>query len=143
MSNIQRRNSRDNENDKERRNSRDNDDDDDDIDDKYEGRGGTWDRLERQNSRDIEKGPIKSASGYIIFVRNLHEEISEELIIDEFSEYGDVTNIAINRDKSDGTSLRYVLIEYEKQDEAMNAIKNMNGKELLEKEIQVDWAFKR
>lgn len=131
-----------------RNNSRDDSDNrnkrdiDNDFDDKYEGRGGTWERLERQNSRD-EKGPVKSAGGYVIFVRNLHEEISEELIIDEFSEFGDVTNIAVNRDKSDGTSLRYVLIEYEKQDEAMNAIKNMNGKELLEKEIQVDWAFKR
>ena len=112
--------------------------DDDRDDDKYHGRGGTYDREDRSES----SGPIKSAGGWIIFVRNLHEETDEDTLIDAFSEYGDVSNIAINRDKSDGKSLRYVLIEYEKKEEAMDAIKSMNGKELLEKVISVDWAFK-
>ena len=90
--------------------------DDNDNSDKYDGRGGTY---ERQDDRGSDNnGPIRSAGGWILFVRNLHEETDEDTLIDAFSEYGDVSNIAINRDKSDGKSLRYVLIEYEKKEEA-------------------------
>lgn len=35
----------------------------------------------------------------------------------------------------------YALIEYEKFEEAQNAISAMNGAELLTKTIYVDWAF--
>ena len=117
------------------------DDDDDSGNDKYNGRGGTYERRDDRSDRS-ESGPIRSAGGWILFVRNLHDETDEDTLIDAFSEYGDVSNIAINRDKSDGKSLRYVLIEYEKKEEAIDAIKNMNGKELLERVISVDWAFK-
>jgi RNA recognition motif-containing protein len=116
-------------------------DDDDSGNDKYDGRGGTYERRDDRSDRS-ESGPIRSAGGWILFVRNLHDETDEDTLIDAFSEYGDVSNIAINRDKSDGKSLRYVLIEYEKKEEAIDAIKNMNGKELLERVISVDWAFK-
>jgi len=33
------------------------------------------------------------------------------------------------------------LIEYEKSEEAQNAIKAMNGAELLTQNVSVDWAF--
>jgi RNA recognition motif-containing protein len=35
------------------------------------------------------------------------------------------------------------LIEFEDYEEAANAIKQMNGKELLGQAVQVDWAFVR
>lgn len=37
----------------------------------------------------------------------------------------------------------YALIEYEKKEEAEKAIEEMDGQQLLGKEIHVTWAFKK
>ena len=46
--------------------------------------------------------------GWILFIRNIHEEAQEDDILDLFSEYGDVKNIALNLDRQTG----YVKVEY-------------------------------
>ncbi len=79
--------------------------------------------------------------GWIIFVSNVHQEAQEDDILDKFSDFGDVKNIHVNLDRRTGFVKGYALIEYEKQDEALNAIKGMNGKKLLDQTIGVDWAF--
>lgn len=72
---------------------------------------------------------------------NVHQEAQEDDILDAFSDFGDVKNIHVNLDRRTGFVKGYALIEYEKKEEALSAIKAMNGKKLLDQTIGVDWAF--
>ena len=71
----------------------------------------------------------------------MHQEAQEDDIVDKFSDFGDVKNIHVNLDRRTGFVKGYALIEYEKHDEALDAIKGMNGQKLLDQAITVDWAF--
>ena len=104
--------------------------------DDYDGRGGIYD-----DGSDSGRGPQKSMEGWVIFVRGVHEEAAEEDVLDSFSDFGDVRKIDLNLDRHSGFVKGYALVEYEEYEQASEAIKEMNGKELLGKTIQVDWAF--
>ena len=45
-----------------------------------------------------------------MFIRNIHEEAQEDDILDLFSEYGDVKNIALNLDRRTGYVKVYIYI---------------------------------
>ena len=54
----------------------------------------------------------------MVFVSNLHEETSEEDLVELFMEVGAVKNSYLNLDRRTGFCKGYALIEYEKQQEA-------------------------
>jgi RNA-binding protein 8A len=81
--------------------------------------------------------------GWIIFVTNVHQEATEDDLVEAFSEAGHVKNIHMNLDRRTGYVKGYVLIEYAEEKEAKMAIKILNGTTILEQAITVDWAFKK
>jgi RNA recognition motif-containing protein len=76
-------------------------------------------------------------------ISNIHCEAQEEDIIDKFSEYGDVRNIELTLDKCTGYVKGYALIQYEKLEQAKEAISEMNQSQLLGQIISVGFAFKQ
>lgn len=86
-------------------------------------------------------GPLKSVEGYVIFVSNVHEEGQEEDLHEAFAEYGDIKNIFLNLDRRTGFVKGYALIEYATKEEALDAITNMNGREILTQPVYTTWAF--
>ncbi len=78
-----------------------------------------------------------------MFITGIHEEAQEDVIIDKFSEYGQVMNIHLNLDRRTGFVKGYCLVEYSKFEEARAAVSELNGKSLYDQEIKVDFAFKK
>ncbi|XP_022731935.1 RNA-binding protein Y14-like [Durio zibethinus] len=118
---------------------------------KTKGRGfrdDDADRHSRLASRDFESlgadggpGPQRSIEGWIILVIGVHEEAQEDDLHNAFGEFGEIKNLHLNLDRRTGFVKGYALIEYEKFEEAKNAISAMDGAELLTQTMNVDWAF--
>eukprot|EP01084_Bolivina_argentea_P090011 162260_1 len=103
-------------------------------------RGGVYDRYGEEEG-GCNGNHAKSVEGWVIFIRGVHEEAQEDDILDSFSEYGHVSNIAVNLDRRTGFVKGYALVEYHEEDEAAKAISEMDGQDLLGQTISVDWAF--
>jgi RNA-binding protein 8A len=82
-----------------------------------------------------------AVEGYILVVTNVHEEAGEDQILDAFSDYGTVKNVALNLDKRTGYAKGYALVEFGTRGEAERAREGMDGKAVLGKEVRVDFAF--
>eukprot|EP01125_Pyxidicula_operculata_P009840 TRINITY_DN323_c0_g1_i3.p2 TRINITY_DN323_c0_g1~~TRINITY_DN323_c0_g1_i3.p2 ORF type:complete len:125 (-),score=25.60 TRINITY_DN323_c0_g1_i3:42-416(-) len=107
-----------------------------DASERYSGKGSIFSRLDTHKD-----GPVKSVEGWIVFIRNLHEEATEEDIMDKFAAFGAVKNLQMPLDRRTGYVKGFALVEYDEKDQAEKAIKQMNGAKFYEKELNVDWAF--
>eukprot|EP00472_Partenskyella_glossopodia_P013912 CAMPEP_0197525474 /NCGR_PEP_ID=MMETSP1318-20131121/12657_1 /TAXON_ID=552666 /ORGANISM="Partenskyella glossopodia, Strain RCC365" /LENGTH=169 /DNA_ID=CAMNT_0043078957 /DNA_START=24 /DNA_END=533 /DNA_ORIENTATION=+ len=109
------------------------------LDSRYDGRSGKFDSVADEKSHGPNQ---KSVEGWIIFVTGIHEEAQEDDVYDLFAEYGEVKQLHLNLDRRTGYVKGYALIEYEKYSEAEDAVKNLDGTELLERKISVAFTFK-
>lgn len=78
---------------------------------------------------------------YVVIVTNIHEEATEEDVSDAFADHGDILALHLNQDRRTGYIKGYALIQYADKSEAEDAIRSMNGQELLARQLAVGWAF--
>ncbi len=78
-----------------------------------------------------------------IYVGNLSYHATEETIRQAFESFGQVISARIIKDKYTGQSRGFGFVEMLEQSQAQAAIKSLNGKELLGKQISVNEARPR
>ena len=103
--------------------------------------------IERINARELELNVSDSASWHAqyahsayIFVAALDTELTEGDVIAAFSQYGEVVDCNLVRDKQSGKSRGFAFVAYEDQRSCVLAIDNMNGAKLLGRTLRVDHA---
>merc|ERR1712179_826603 len=73
-----------------------------------------------------------------IYVGNMPYELTEGDAICVFSQYGEIVNINLVRDKKTGKSKGFAFICYEDQRSTVLAVDNLNGMKLTQRTIRVD-----
>ncbi|KAF7302268.1 RRM domain-containing protein [Mycena indigotica] len=73
-----------------------------------------------------------------IFVGGLHFDLTEGDVITIFSQYGEVMDINMPRDKDTGKRRGFAFLMYEDQRSTVLAVDNLNGAHVLEKTLRVD-----
>lgn len=75
-----------------------------------------------------------------IYVGNLSYDVAESDIEQAFSEFGKVSSVSLIKDKQTGESKGFGFVEMPEVSEGQAAVKEMNGKELMGRELKVDQA---
>jgi len=78
-----------------------------------------------------------------IYVGNLSYDATDVTIREAFESFGQVTSARVIKDKYNGQSRGFGFVEMSAQSQAQTAIKSLNGKELLGKQISVNEARPR
>ncbi|MGZ3495428.1 MAG: RNA recognition motif domain-containing protein [Thermodesulfobacteriota bacterium] len=78
-----------------------------------------------------------------IYVGNLSYDATDVTIRDAFESFGEVTLARVVKDKYTGQSRGFGFVEMGEQSQAQAAIKSLNGKELLGKQMSVNEARPR
>lgn len=82
-------------------------------------------------------------SGKKIFVGNLSWKTTEDLLRDHFQTYGEVVSVKIVVDQMTGKSKGFGFIEMADDEGAANAIRELNGKALLDRPLRISLAQER
>ncbi|KIJ20455.1 hypothetical protein PAXINDRAFT_7692 [Paxillus involutus ATCC 200175] len=99
--------------------------------------------ISKINERELELGITGSwhdeykDSAYI-FVGGLHFDLTEGDVITIFSQYGEVMDVNLPRDKSTGKTKGFGFLMYEDQRSTILAVDNLNGANVLDKTLRVD-----
>lgn len=101
--------------------------------------------INKLNEIEAELGVSSSVSWHqqykdsaYIFVGGLPYKLTEGDILAVFSQYGEIVNINLVRDKKSGKSQGYCFLAYEDQRSSVLAVDNFNGIQMLGRTIRVD-----
>jgi RNA recognition motif-containing protein len=75
-----------------------------------------------------------------IYVGNLHFKLVEEELREIFEEYGEVDSVKIITDRETGRSKGFGFVEMSDDTKASQAIEDLNGAELMGRDIRVNTA---
>ena len=75
-----------------------------------------------------------------IYVGNLSYDVAESDLEQAFGEFGAVSSVSLIKDKQTGESKGFGFIEMPEVSEGQAAVKEMNGKEFMGRELKVDQA---
>ncbi|WFD24119.1 proteasome regulatory particle subunit [Malassezia equina] len=108
-----------------------------------EGEGVRSNQFERLSTEaDVEGHAAQSMEGWVLVVTHVHEEATEDDVLDVFLDFGKVKDLHLNLDRRTGYVKGYALLQYETQAEAENAITACKkGLTLLEQPLDADYAF--
>ncbi|GJE84862.1 RNA-binding domain-containing protein [Phanerochaete sordida] len=99
--------------------------------------------INKINQRELDLGISGSwhddykDSAYI-FAGGLHPELTEGDVITIFSQYGEVMDVNMPRDKNTGKTKGFAFLMYEDQRSTVLAVDNLNGARVLERTLRVD-----
>ncbi|KAI0331297.1 hypothetical protein GY45DRAFT_1249216, partial [Cubamyces sp. BRFM 1775] len=99
--------------------------------------------INKINERELDLGTKGSwhddykDSAYI-FVGGLHRDLTEGDVITIFSQYGEIMDINMPRDKETGKQKGFAFLMYEDQRSTILAVDNLNGAKVLDRTIRVD-----
>ena len=85
--------------------------------------------------------PAPSVGGWVIILLGIHEESTEDDVLEKVERFGKVENIHLNLDRRTGYAKGYALVEFSAREEAAAAVAGLRGAKILGKEIEADWAF--
>ncbi|KAI9357697.1 hypothetical protein DFJ73DRAFT_191192 [Zopfochytrium polystomum] len=101
--------------------------------------------IAKLNERELERNLTDNASWHdqykdsaYVYVGGLPYNLTEGDIIVVFSQWGEVVDINLVRDKKTGKSLGYAFLAYEDQRSTVLAVDNFNGITLVGRTIRVD-----
>ncbi|KNZ45097.1 uncharacterized protein VP01_84g12 [Puccinia sorghi] len=117
-----------------------------DLDPSGSGQPVVYERLDDVVHREKELtagNAARSVEGWVVVVQGVHEEATEEDLMEKFSDYGQVMNLAMPLDRRTGYVKGYALVEYETRKEADKAIKTATDSKLLDQSLKCDFAFVR
>ena len=78
-----------------------------------------------------------------IYVGNLSYDVAESDLEQAFGEFGKVSSVSLIKDKQTGESKGFGFVEMPEVSEGQAAVKEMNGKEFMGRELKVDQAKDR
>ncbi|XP_003392109.1 PREDICTED: RNA-binding motif protein, X-linked 2-like, partial [Amphimedon queenslandica] len=78
------------------------------------------------------------ATSAYIFIGGLDYDLTEGDVLSVFSQYGEIVNINLVRDKKTGKSKGFCFIGYEDQRSTILAVDNFNGIKVCGRSIRVD-----
>jgi len=78
-----------------------------------------------------------------IYVGNLSPGVTEEDLREAFEAFGQITSVAVIKDKFSGESRGFGFVEMPAKSEAQSAIKGLDGKELKGRSLNVNEARPR
>lgn len=78
-----------------------------------------------------------------IYIGNLNYDISEDELMDIFKEYGEVASVKIIIDKYSGRSKGFGFIDMPNDQEASEAMENINDTDIKGRRIKVNQARER